>query len=488
MRATTLMTLAAVTIVADLVVSAPAAAQVLDGDSVQARVWLDRGDEPVVEYGDEVRVYYRTSHDAYAAIFRIDTDGMIRLLFPQHPDADAFVSGGRDYRLLFPDGPRWRVREDPGAGYFFMVASPDPLDFSAFGYDVDHGWDLSPVGETVYEDPYVAIDEYVAVILPDWEYVPYGLDFLEYSVGERQSYPRFLCYDCHDFRRYSRWNPYDYSCSSYQVVIWDDPYFYPRYRYFGPNIVVARPFGPRPRYTVTTRVRSGWAPIVRRRPPPPRRIAEYKEPAREPSFSPRNPRRRPSRVVPSTNPSSRNRAGGAVTTPTNRRPTSVGGAVGRRARPSLERRPSSPSATRSGRVTGVPSSSPRPSVSTRNTPRSSGAGVRAPSQSRPTTRPTPQRARAVPSPGSNPRGGVRRPTAARSSPRPSASGATRSRPNAPRATSVRPPGRGGSAGRVSRPPPTSRSSGSARGARPSGPRPTGRANRPPRRPNRRPGG
>ncbi|HEM46260.1 MAG TPA: DUF4384 domain-containing protein, partial [Alphaproteobacteria bacterium] len=75
-------------------------------DSLEARVWLDRGAEPVVEPGDEVRVYYRTSHDAFAAIFRIDTDGRISLVYPQHPDMDPWVVGGRDYRLLFADSPR----------------------------------------------------------------------------------------------------------------------------------------------------------------------------------------------------------------------------------------------------------------------------------------------------------------------------------------------------------------------------------------------
>ena len=170
-------------------------------DSLETRVWLDRGEDPVVRRGDEVRIYYRTSADAYGAIFRIDTDGVISLLFPQHPDADEAVRGGRDYRLLFPRSPRWRVDEDPGVGYFFMVASPEPLDFSAFRYDEEEGWDLSEVGATIYEDPYVAIDDYVAAIVPEWEFVPYALDFLTYNVGDTHSYPRFLCYVTHYFRR-----------------------------------------------------------------------------------------------------------------------------------------------------------------------------------------------------------------------------------------------------------------------------------------------
>jgi hypothetical protein len=248
-------------------------------DSLEARIWLDRGEEPVVQRGDAVRIFYRTSHDAYAAIFRIDTDGRVQLLFPQDPDVDTRVRGGRDYRLLFPRSPIWRVGDDPGAGYFFMVASPEPLDLSGLGYDPARGWDLSAVGDVVYEDPYVAIDSYVAYLIPDWEQVPYALDFITYSVGETHTYPRFLCYDCHDFRRYSAWNPYAYTCSTYRVVIWDDPYFYPSYRYSGTRVVVAR-FRDRPRYAVLPRgPGEPWRPLVLTREAPPRRVAQYKEPA-----------------------------------------------------------------------------------------------------------------------------------------------------------------------------------------------------------------
>ncbi len=71
-------------------------------------------------------------------------------------------------------------------GYFFIVASPEPFDFRDFGYsNFAGGWDLSQVGRQVYGDPYLAMDDYVASLIPDWEYVGYGLDFTSYHV-ERQ--------------------------------------------------------------------------------------------------------------------------------------------------------------------------------------------------------------------------------------------------------------------------------------------------------------
>lgn len=459
-------------------------------DTLEARVWLDRGPEAVVEPGDDVRVYYRTSDDAYAAIFRIDTDGRISLVYPQHPDMDPWVVGGRDYRLLFADSPRWRVREDPGVGYFFMVASQAPLDFSAFGWDDDYGWDLRGVGETVYEDPYVAIDDYVAAVLPTWETSPYALDFLEYSVGEDHDYPRFICYDCHGFRSYARWDPYAHACSSYQVVIWDDPYFQPRFRYVGTRVVFARPIGPRPRYGVTARiVGSSRGPIVRTRAAPPRRIATFKESPRRGSLLRTSPRPSSSLRAPAAR-TPRSAAPRSVTPsraderptlqrrlPSSRREPAAGSRAprtspGARGAPDARRAPGSRSApgaargTPSGRVRGGP-------------PPSSGSASR-PSRPAPRGRPAPGgRARIGPPsrPGSMsrpsarpPRGGSSRPEA-RPAPRTRPGGAS-TRP--PRAAPSRPPG-----GRAA---PSRRSGGDVRS------RPPGSGGRPSAGPSRRPGG
>jgi hypothetical protein len=237
--------------------------------SVEARVWIDRGADPVVARGDRVRVYYRTSVDAYVAIFHLDTNGTARLVFPASPDADAFVRGGRDYRLLFPPMSSWIVEDDPGVGYYFIVASPDPLDFSAFPYSWQgRSWDLTAVGATVYEDPFLAMDDYIAQMIPDWEYADYTLDWLEYDVGGQHDYPRFLCYDCHGFTPYSVWNPYLSACTSFRMVIFDDPWYYPLNRYRGASVVYVRPTVWRqPRYVFRQLIRGEpRTPLVRPRP------------------------------------------------------------------------------------------------------------------------------------------------------------------------------------------------------------------------------
>ena len=107
----------------------------------------------------EARVYYRAARDAYVAIFHIDTDGTSRLVFPRSPDEDHYVRGGRDYRLLFPLSPYWYVEDQPGVGYYFIVASFQRFDLSSFRFShYDYGWDLSLVGRHVYRDLYLAMD------------------------------------------------------------------------------------------------------------------------------------------------------------------------------------------------------------------------------------------------------------------------------------------------------------------------------------------
>ena len=341
----------------------------------EPRIWLDRGADPVLEAGDRVRIYYRTPADAYVAILQIDTDGTTRMLYPRSPTENHYARADRDYRLLFQRSAYWNVDDRPGVGYFFVVTSPTPFDLSDFRHSYyDGGWDLSAVGSTVYSDPYVAMDDYVAWLVPDWEYLDYGLDFISYSVGGAHEYPRFLCYQCHGFRPYSAWNPYRYSCVNFRVVVYDDPYFYPSRRYRADRVVMVGPRNPtRPRFGFKERApgESGTPVVVVRR-------------------SPTTTRRRDtsSGDVPRVRPD-----GGRVTPPPagDREP-----AVPRR--PTLERRSTPPSQDTRSRpeparqrpTPTTPRQSPqpdRPSTRRPDKPRA-GSSTRAPS-TRPSTRPRP---------------------------------------------------------------------------------------------------
>jgi len=105
-------------------------------------------------------------------------------------------------------------------------------------------------------------------LIPEWEYTAYALDFTAYSVGEAHTYPRFLCYDCHGFRPYQSWNPYHYTCTSFRLMIWDDPFYYPYSRYRGTRVVYVQPQRPRePRFVFKERADGEpGVPVVRTRP------------------------------------------------------------------------------------------------------------------------------------------------------------------------------------------------------------------------------
>ncbi len=229
-------------------------AQQVEGDSLAVWIWSDRGEETVVRPGDVVRMYYRTNFDGFAAVFRVDPSGRAVMMFPDAPRANARVSGGRDYRLLFPESPRWEVEDVEGQGHFFVIASPEPLDLSALERDASGSWALPLFEEAAFEDPYVAIDEHVLALLPDWERVPFALNLASYEVS----------HDAPAARRPTRVvrAPRSRPQTSSRVRV--------RARYGPVALVVGRPHyvaPPRPRYRRTRYVA-----------PPPRVRVRYKAP------------------------------------------------------------------------------------------------------------------------------------------------------------------------------------------------------------------
>ncbi len=372
----------------------------------EPRIWLDRGVDPVLEAGDRVRIYYRTDRDSYVAILQIDTDGTTRMLYPRSPTENHYARADRDYRLLFPRSAYWNVDDRPGVGYFFVVTSPTPFDLSDFRYSFyDGGWDLSAVGSTVYSDPYVAMDDYVARLVPDWEDVDYGLDFISYNVGGAHEYPRFLCYQCHGFRPYSTWNPYRYTCVDFRVVVYDDPYYYPSRRYRADRVVMVGPRNPtRPRFGFKERAPGEPGPpvlVVPQQPTTRRRELTRRDdqlPERSdgervtpPAAGDREPRR-PTLERRSTRPSQDTRSRPEPARP---RPTPT--------QPRQSPQPDRPSTRRPDNPRAGPSSRP--------------PSTRPPPEVRPSTRPRPQ-----PRPSTRPA-----PSSGSSSARP----APRGRPNTP---------------------------------------------------------
>ena len=79
--------------------------------SFRATIWTD-----AYRYyeGDPVRVYFRTTQDAYVYIFDRDTEGLTRQLFPNYYDRENLVRGGATYRI--PD-PNYGLRVSGPSGW-----------------------------------------------------------------------------------------------------------------------------------------------------------------------------------------------------------------------------------------------------------------------------------------------------------------------------------------------------------------------------------
>jgi hypothetical protein len=275
--------------------------------SPQVEVRTNRRDD-VFERGDRMTVFVRTDVDAYVTIFRVDTDGRARILFPARPYDDNYVRGART--MAVPGaraGYTLRVEEYPGEGFLFAVVTLDPIAFRPFARG--HEWDYYSLGlaSRVTGDPYVLFSDLLAALVPE-TYADYGWAAAPYYVGARHEYPRFLCYHCHAYVPPVVWDPYAHTCIRIGVPepLW---WRYPHATYGG-TVVVGPPrrlpagFVVPPRAPVATPgPRDGGRTPGERRPapvasaparrpapvttaPPARRAAEPADAERRPAVTP----------------------------------------------------------------------------------------------------------------------------------------------------------------------------------------------------------
>jgi len=83
---------------------------------------LDKGTETTYEQGERIRIYFKTSKNAYVTIFGYDTRGDIRLLFPNQHQKNQYVQANREYYIegiIEPGSP-------PGIEYVQGFAMTEP--------------------------------------------------------------------------------------------------------------------------------------------------------------------------------------------------------------------------------------------------------------------------------------------------------------------------------------------------------------------------
>jgi len=207
-------------------------------------IWTDRS-EPYSR-GEAARVHLRVLEPSHVAVFRVDTEGRVRVLFPYEPWGDAYLRRVGERVLTGRRGEQaFDVDDEPGVGYLFALASPDPLDFRVIARG--EAWDYRLIaGGRLRGDPYVALTDLAARLSPTGRY---DYDITPYYVEHRYSHPRFVCYQCHASAANDGWDPYQSECTRYRVIVRDEPRFYP-YRYAGNGVVAERPAHPGPRFVL----------------------------------------------------------------------------------------------------------------------------------------------------------------------------------------------------------------------------------------------
>lgn len=222
---------------------------------LRVHLWTDRGDDALYHPGERVLIRVTTNDDAYVSVYDIDTEGRVRVLFPA-PACDGFV---RAREVVTLPGPHadfdYVVTGPPGIETIEAVASRARLESWEDGGREDDDWedgdwDEDENGEWDEDTDWdggsplaarpratglrVAGDPFVAVRHLNHRLVPEGCDDRDYDtayvslyVGERVSYPRYSCNDCHG--SHHGYDPYADHCSVFSVRV-NLGWVYPRHQ------------------------------------------------------------------------------------------------------------------------------------------------------------------------------------------------------------------------------------------------------------------
>ncbi|HEX6038499.1 DUF4384 domain-containing protein, partial [Longimicrobium sp.] len=204
------------------------------------RVWMD-GARDVYQPGERMRVRVRTDRDGYLAVFMIDTNGDVDIIYPRSPNEDGWIEGGRTLTLGSRSYDYLHVRGGYGMGYVMAVTLDEPLELwrvqDLYGAR-QAGWDNN---RTIYGDPFYAMDEITRAIVPEGWYGYESVDYYTFHVGRRYRYPRYACYDGFGDWYYSRSVYWD-DCDRIRVLLVRYPWYYDTYRWRGSRRVYYQPY------------------------------------------------------------------------------------------------------------------------------------------------------------------------------------------------------------------------------------------------------
>jgi hypothetical protein len=206
-----------------------------------ARIWIE-GQRDYFRRGDRADLRFSVSDDAYVAVVHVDSDGNLEFLYPASPWDNEYVRGRTVHYLpVRGSAGAWAVRGRPGIGYFFLVASPSPLEFEFFRGFSGRPWDWGYAGHSVRGDPFLAFQQITRLLVPGWPYAPHVVDYHSYYVEGIHRYPAYAC----SSQAYSYgwgWTPTYGSCSRLDFFLREHPYYFDTFRYRGDRRMYLRDF------------------------------------------------------------------------------------------------------------------------------------------------------------------------------------------------------------------------------------------------------
>jgi len=202
----------------------------------QVDLWLDQ-----VNYraGDRIAPHFVTEPGSYVTIVRINSDGQLRVLYPQRPrDQKPFQKSQlvNDRVPYYSGDSRFEVFESQGMGFVFAIASYDRFDYSYFTQGGE--WSIARLAnDGRYGDPFEIVRRFVDRTLSSSDY---SMDYVSYEVYNSGARSRYASrYGYHSFDDY-----YDDCVSAFGFRY--TSYCRSAYPgYYGP-IIVSQPQTPNP--------------------------------------------------------------------------------------------------------------------------------------------------------------------------------------------------------------------------------------------------
>jgi hypothetical protein len=166
----------------------------------------------VYKPGEEIRLSFQTTKDAYVVVYNVDANGYVSLLYPE--DGRPVLSKGLTTYFLPPPGKDliWETGRTTGVEYIHALAVTEPGRLNEDELLFLSRGDRLPEEKRlrIDTDPYLAFNTIDGEIVRDAESDPPATDFEHFFVNKRVDYPRYLCSKCHSPEKLP--DPYAMEC------------------------------------------------------------------------------------------------------------------------------------------------------------------------------------------------------------------------------------------------------------------------------------